>query len=42
MIEQIPDESKEIIKSFIAEAKTITSAKDFDYLLAKLKGIETL
>lgn len=26
----------------MTEAKVITSAKDFDYLLAKLKGLESL
>jgi len=38
MIKSVPDESQEIIKSFIEEAKSIATAKDFDYLLAKLKG----
>ena len=30
-----------MIKAFLEEAKTITNAKDFDYLLAKLKGSGT-
>jgi kinesin family protein 5 len=38
MITEIPGETQETIKKFIEETKTITSAKDFDYLLAKLKG----
>ncbi len=42
MIRQIPDESQDIIKAFIEEAKTITNAKDFDYLMAKLKGGDNL
>eukprot|EP00347_Sterkiella_histriomuscorum_P003556 403363838 len=41
LISQIPSEAKDIIKSFIDEAKTITNAKDFDYLMAKLKGTGT-
>jgi hypothetical protein len=38
IMKQIPDEAKESIKALLDEAKTITNAKDFDYLLAKLKG----
>jgi len=38
LMKQIPDEAKESIKQFLDEAKTITMAKDFDYLMAKLKG----
>ncbi|CDW78393.1 kinesin motor domain containing protein [Stylonychia lemnae] len=38
LMKQIPDEEKAKIKQFLDEAKTITTAKDFDYLMAKLKG----
>lgn len=31
-----------MVKKFLDEAKVIASAKDFDYLLAKLKGSEVL
>lgn len=41
LILQIPAEAKDLIKHFIDEVKTITNAKDFDYLMAKLKGTGT-
>jgi CO dehydrogenase/acetyl-CoA synthase beta subunit len=38
IIATIPTEAQPAVSKFLEEAKTIASAKDFDYLLAKLKG----
>jgi len=42
LVKEVPSEAADLVKKFLDEAKVIASAKDFDYLLAKLKGTEVL